>query len=262
MSDKLPINRVRQGGPLSPEIFTAVVEEVLKKADICEGINVDGETLTNLRFVDDVARISTIKRKQIEKHLNSLNSESLEVCPKIHKGKTKDTTNHADGKDILINKENNEQVTEFKYLGQTTRQRHCKRINPCQDQSSVELFWKKIGKYSKVKKTPHITQKKKKKVMDQCVLSTMAYGCRTWSLNKQLANKLRTAQRAMERNMLNLKLQGKIPCAEIRKRTKIIGIIEYTLKQKWRWAGHIARMKMDQALHRAATKEDIKGATK
>ena len=58
----------------------------------------------------------------------------------------------------------------------------------------------------------------------------------------------------MERKMLNLKQQDKIPCSEIRKRTKIIDIIEYTLKQKWRWAGHIARMK-DQTLHRVATKE-------
>ena len=43
--------------------------------------------------------------------------------------------------------------------------------------------------------------------------------------------------------MLDLKLQDKIPCSEIRKRTNIIDIIEYTLKQKWKWAGHIARMK-------------------
>ena len=43
--------------------------------------------------------------------------------------------------------------------------------------------------------------------------------------------------------MLDLKLQDKISCSEIRKRTKIIDIIEYTLKQKWKWAGHIARMK-------------------
>ena len=48
------------------------------------------------------------------------------------------------------------------------------------------------------------------------------------------------AQRAMERKMLDLKLKDKIPCSEIRKRTKIIDIIEYTLKQKWKWAGHIA----------------------
>ena len=51
------------------------------------------------------------------------------------------------------------------------------------------------------------------------------------------------AQRAMERKMLDLKLKDKIPCSEIRKRTKIIDIIEYTLKQKWKWAGHIARLK-------------------
>ena len=70
----------------------------------------------------------------------------------------------------------------------------------------------------------------------------MTYGCQTWSLNKQLANKQRTAQRAKERKMLDLKLQDKIPCSEIRKRTKIFDIIEYKLKQKWRWAGRIAKM--------------------
>ena len=64
----------------------------------------------------------------------------------------------------------------------------------------------------------------------------MTYGCQTWSLNKQMTNKLRTAQRAMERKMLDLKLQ-------IRKRTKTIDIIEYTLKQKWKWACHIAKIK-------------------
>ena len=42
--------------------------------------------------------------------------------------------------------------------------------------------------------------------------------------------------------MLDLKLKDKIPCPEIRKRTKIIYIIEYTLKQKWEWAGHITRL--------------------
>ena len=43
--------------------------------------------------------------------------------------------------------------------------------------------------------------------------------------------------------MLGLTLQDKIPCSKLRKSTKTIDIIEYTLKQKWRWAGHIARMK-------------------
>ena len=65
-------------------------------------------------------------------------------------------------------------------------------------------------------------------------MSTMTYGWQTWSLNKQLTNTPRTAQRVIERKMLGLKLQDKAPCSKIRKRTKIVDITEYTLKQKWR----------------------------
>ena len=87
----------------------------------------------------------------------------------------------------------------------------------------------------------------------------MTYGCQTWSLNKQMTNKLRTAQRAMERKMLDLELKDKIPCSEIRKRTKIIDIIEYTLKQKWKWAGHIARLKDNRWTKRCTEWQPRKG---
>ena len=50
--------------------------------------------------------------------------------------------------------------------------------------------------------------------------------------------------------MLGLQIQDKIPCSEIRKRTKVIDIIECTLKQKWRWTGHIARMKDNRGTER------------
>ena len=56
MSDEFPLNRgVRQGDSLSPILFTAVMEEVFRKADISEGNNVDGENLANLRFADEAA---------------------------------------------------------------------------------------------------------------------------------------------------------------------------------------------------------------
>ena len=54
-----------------------------------------------------------------------------------------------------------------------------------------------------------------------------------------MTNKLRTAQRAMERKMLDLKLKDKIPCSEIRKRTKVIDIIEYTLKRLTVYRGFV-----------------------
>ena len=76
------------------------MEEVFKKADISEGVNVDGENLNNLRFAD-VALFNETTNKW-KKHLNRLNSESLKVGLKIHKGKTKYMTNHADSEDIII----------------------------------------------------------------------------------------------------------------------------------------------------------------
>ena len=48
-----------------------------------------------------IVHFSTKERNKWEKHLNSLNSESLKVGLKIHKGKTKYMTTHSHGKDIL-----------------------------------------------------------------------------------------------------------------------------------------------------------------
>ena len=67
-----------------------------------------------------------------------------------------------------------------------TSQRSYKRRNLYQNQSSVELFWKK-NKEMLQDRQLHISMKKQ--VLGQCVLPTMTYGCQTWSLNKQLIDK-------------------------------------------------------------------------
>ena len=140
------------------------MEEVFEKADISAGVNVDGENLTNLRFADDVALFNETAR-QMEKHLNSLNSESLKVGLKIHKGKTKYMTNPADSGDILIDQQNIEKVTEFKYLGQNT---HLKDTTKEVIYARIRAEWSCFGNNSPL----HL----KKRVMDRCVLPTMIYG--------------------------------------------------------------------------------------
>ena len=160
---------------------------------------------------------STKQQNKWKKHLNNLNPESLKVSLKIHKGKTKYMTNHADSEDILIDQQTIEKVTEFKYLGQTT---HLKDTTKEEIYARIRAVWSCFGKNTEIPQDKQLPISLKKQVMDQCILPTMTYGCQTWSLNEQVTNKLRTAQRAMERKMLDLKLKDKIPCSEIRKKNK------------------------------------------
>ena len=113
-------------------------------------------------------------------------------------------TNQADSEDILTGQQKIEKVTESKYLGQNT---HPKRTTKEEIYARIRAAWSCFGKENKeILQDRQLPTSLKTHVMDQCVLPTMTYGCQTWSLNKQMTNKLRTAQRAMERKMLDLKL--------------------------------------------------------
>ena len=71
VSKPIHINRgVRQGDTISPKIFTtAIEEEVFKTLNLEKnGVNVDGEYLTDLRFADDVA-LTTTSVKDMEVQL-------------------------------------------------------------------------------------------------------------------------------------------------------------------------------------------------
>ena len=123
VSEPFAIGRgVRQGDPISPKLFTAVIEEIFKKARLDKGINIDGERLQNLRFADDVALV-TKTTKEMEEHLNKLNTESKKCGLKIHKGKTKFMTNFETDEEIKIENEKLEKVESYNYLGQITTNR-------------------------------------------------------------------------------------------------------------------------------------------
>ena len=87
VSDEFPIHReVRQRDPLSRKLFTAVMDEVFREVDISQGIDVDGENLTNFRFADDVALFKE-KQKQSKwkKHLTHFSPDTFasvaSLCP-------------------------------------------------------------------------------------------------------------------------------------------------------------------------------------
>ena len=141
---------MRQGDSISPKLFTAVIEEIFRKADLDKGINIDGERLQNLRFEDDVALV-TKTTKEMEEHLNKLNTESKKSGLTIHKGKTKFMTNFETDEEIKIENEKLEKVESYNYLGQITTTNRSQRTRSKKGLEKAGVVSERIEKYLWIK---------------------------------------------------------------------------------------------------------------
>ncbi|GFS28002.1 endonuclease-reverse transcriptase [Elysia marginata] len=132
----------------------------------------------------------------MEEQLNTLNIKSKEVGLKMHKGKTKFMTNY---KNASI-----EKVKKYKYLGKSTCM---KDLTKEEVDIRIRAGWSCFGRNREIFLDKNMPLSLKKQVYDQCILPTMTYGCQTWSLTKIIGNKLKVAQRAMERKILGIKIK-------------------------------------------------------
>lgn len=84
---------VRQGDPLSPKLFIAVLEYVFRKVTWAQGgIYIDGNYMSHLRFANDIAILSE-QPEELETMINMLNQESYKVGLEMNPCKTKIMTN-------------------------------------------------------------------------------------------------------------------------------------------------------------------------
>ncbi|GBP18002.1 Retrovirus-related Pol polyprotein from type-2 retrotransposable element R2DM; Endonuclease [Eumeta japonica] len=75
---------VRQGDPLSPKLFSAVLEMTFKSFEWQNlGLNIDGRTLTHLRFADDIVLFAKTP-DDLVRMLNELASESRKIGLKLN----------------------------------------------------------------------------------------------------------------------------------------------------------------------------------
>ncbi|CAH2100406.1 unnamed protein product [Euphydryas editha] len=85
--------------------------------------------------------------------------------------------------------------------------------------------------------------------MDSCILPSLTYASQTWVYTEKVKNKILSCQHAMERSLLKLRRIQKTRNADIRKKTNVTDALHHSLKQKWKWAGHIARYQDQRWTH-------------
>lgn len=238
----IPINRgVRQGDVISPKLFTLALEDVFKNIDWTDnGININGRTLSHLRYADDIIIFAT-SFEELQTMITQLLRASEEVGLKMNLEKTKIMTNTQDFRQITLNEKKLESVSEYIYLGQIMKVN--KENQTAEITRRIRLAWAGFGKLSWILKSSKIQQYLKTRIYDQCILPILTYGSQTWTLTKANMDKITKTQRAMERSMLGVKLRDRKTNEWIRSKTKVKDAGEHAARLKWSFAGHNARLK-------------------
>lgn len=244
MGETIDIKRgVRQGDPISPKLFIAVLQHVMGKLPwLNQGININGNYLSHLRFADDIILFSETPY-ELNKMVNDLNQASMKIGLDMNLEKTKVMTNRSETHPILVNNTPLEFVKNYIYLGKQisfSKERNSEEIN-----RRVAITWNKFWNHKEILKS-QLPLSTKKIVMDTAILPCLTYGCQTWTYDVKTRNKIQTTQRRMERSCLGLKLKDKVKNVDIRKKTKVCDALSFSLKAKWRWAGHLARYQDDR----------------
>ena len=245
-SNEIKLSRgVRQGDSISPNLFNACLEDVVFRRMELEGkgINIDGKTLTNLRFADDLVLFAHTAI-DLQALLEDLNNKSTDAGLKIHTGKTKVMFNqHASKGPIAIGNVTIEAVQQYKYLGQIVTDN---RDNVPEVNNRIRSGWAAFAKYDSLMRSRSIPQKVKTKAFNQCILPAMTYGAETWTTSSTTMFKMAVAQRRMERIMLGITLRDRKRNEWVRNRTKVMDISTSIIRKKWQWAGHIMRRTDDR----------------
>ncbi len=137
----------------------------------------------------------------------------------------------------MIGNEALELVEEYTYIGQTVS------ANPAHEKEirrRIRMGWIAFGKQNLVMNR-NLPLSLKRKVYKQCILPVLTYGSETWRLTRELERKLRSAQRGMERRILDITWRDRKRASWIREQTKVEDILMTIKDKKLTWAGNIMR---------------------
>jgi len=95
-----------------------------------------------------------------------------------------------------------------------------------------KTIWERIG----------ISQGNKIKVYRAVVLTTLLYGCETWTINRRHEKQLQQFHLRCLRSIFKIRWQDRIPNIEVLERAELPGVITTMRKAQTRWAGHVLRM--------------------
>jgi hypothetical protein len=207
----------KQGDPLSPSVFNAVLEMALrnvqeelrsKRYGLQIGSGAEGR-LCNLRFADDLMILAS-SRKQLSAMMQDLVRAARKVGLDLHMGKTKVLCNvpdidrtsmkalNVDGQDIEILAED----ASIMYLGRSLSF-GVKGLDQ-EIQHRINRGWAKFHTYYQELTGAKYPLRDRMRLFEAVVTPTVMYGAATWVMTKEREKLIRTAQRKMLRKVVRV----------------------------------------------------------
>ena len=258
---------VKQGDPISPLLFLAVMEVIFrrlkarwnklntKRSGAYYGIVIDSQTdpLSNLRFADDVLLFAS-SPTDIGKMIGDLSKEAAKFGLKIHMGKTVVLSNRLAGRPQAVKcgsaevKVASPEATE-KYLG---RKVSITEFHQIEFQNRMASAWGAFFKFKVSLCSRHVPLKHRLKLFESCVTPCALYSSGTWTVTVEMQHKLSTTRRKMLRCIVAVPRhrdeewvdyikRATHRCEELAARHGHVDWVTSSRQRKWTLAGRAAR---------------------
>ena len=241
-SEEFAIKRgVRQGCILSPKFFNSYAEKIFRRIEHLKGVNIGGRNINNLRFADDTALIAD--SQDLQKIVDAVCEISAEYGLRMNTKKTKVmvVTRSEEQKaiKITVNGEELEQVKQFKYLGQLiTENGKC----DVEVKRRIEIAKTNFIKMRDVLASRKLTLATRKRLARCYVLSTLLYAAETWTISKEVENRIEAFEMWMYRKMLRISYQDHKTNEEVLRMVNEKRSLLHTIKRrKCTYFGHVIR---------------------
>ena len=238
----------RQGDPLSPITFITYLERVMDCIqDNGTGISVQGETINNLKFADDIDLIEE-SWDALEKNITTLNQAGEKAGLRINIEKTETMVFGKEeiDKAVEIDSKRIKNVKEFVYLGSLLTW-----DNDCSKDIRARIGKAKgaMAGLNKIWKSKQITFLTKMKLLKSCVFSTALYACETWTYKKKDISMILAFEMYCYRWILHLNWTQKVTNVEVRKRLHVTeDLMQAAIRRKLNMFGHICRMNNERKM--------------
>ena len=238
---------LRQGGGLSPCLFTIFFDQIIKKCTTkVKKLNVGYRNLNPISisegaFADDVV-IMAEREKDLQYNMEIWNAELQKYGMKINKTKTKVMVISEERKKIQITLDDIEieQVKHYKYLGVEMQE------GGRQDMEINDRMEKTLKLYHLMNKNfvskREVSKKTKINVYKAMYRPILTYGCESWVLTERDKSRIQAVEMKYLRRANGNSIMDKVRNERIREELEVESAISYIEARQLSWWGHLQRM--------------------